>query len=117
MSAIDQALPGNRIGDISHAVQKKAESNGFSVVTELVGHGIGTKLHEEPQIPNFGTSGTGPRIETGMCFAIEPMINMGKAEVYTKKDNWTVCTKDGMPSAHFEHTITITENGAKILTI
>ena len=116
MAAIDQALPGNRIGDISHAVQKKAESNGFSVVTELVGHGIGTKLHEEPQIPNFGTSGTGPRIETGMCFAIEPMINMGKAEVYTKKDNWTVCTKDGMPSAHFEHTITITENGAKILT-
>ena len=117
MAGIDQALPGNRIGDISHAVQKKAESNGFSVVTELVGHGIGTKLHEEPQIPNFGTSGTGPRIEAGMCFAIEPMINMGKAEVYTKKDNWTVCTKDGMPSAHFEHTITITENGAKILTI
>ena len=117
MAGIDQALPGNRIGDISHAVQKKAESNGFSVVTELVGHGIGTKLHEEPQIPNFGTSGTGPRIEAGMCFAIEPMINMGQAEVYTKKDNWTVCTKDGMPSAHFEHTITITENGAKILTI
>ena len=116
MAAIDQALPGNRIGDIGHAVQKKAESNGFSVVTELVGHGIGTKLHEDPQIPNFGTSGTGPRIEAGMCFAIEPMINMGKAEVYTKKDNWTVCTKDGMPSAHFEHTITITENGAKILT-
>ena len=116
MAAIDQALPGNRIGDISHAVQKKAESNGYSVVTELVGHGIGTKLHEEPQIPNFGTSGTGPKIEVGMCFAIEPMINMGKPEVYTKKDNWTVCTKDGMPSAHFEHTITITENGAKILT-
>ena len=116
MAGIDQALPGNRIGDISHAVQKKAESNGYGVVTELVGHGIGTKLHEEPQIPNFGTSGTGPKIEAGMCFAIEPMINMGKAEVYTKKDNWTVCTKDGMPSAHFEHTITITENGAKILT-
>ena len=117
MAAIDQAIPGNRIGDISHAVQKKAESNGYGVVTELVGHGIGTKLHEEPQIPNFGTSGTGPKIEVGMCFAIEPMINMGKPEVYTKKDNWTVCTKDGMPSAHFEHTITITENGAKILTI
>ena len=117
MAGIDQALPGNRIGDISHAVQKKAESNGFSVVTELVGHGIGTKLHEEPQIPNFGTSGTGPRIEAGMCFAIEPMINMGNPEVYTKKDGWTVCTKDGMPSAHFEHTITITENGAKVLTI
>ena len=116
MAGIDQALPGNRIGDISHAVQEKAESNGYGVVTELVGHGIGTKLHEEPQIPNFGTSGTGPKIEAGMCFAIEPMINMGKPEVYTKKDGWTICTKDGMPSAHFEHTITITENGAKILT-
>ena len=117
MAGIDQALPGNRIGDISHAVQNKAESNGYSVVTELVGHGIGTKLHEEPQIPNFGTPGTGPKIEAGMCFAIEPMINLGKPEVYTKKDGWTVCTKDGLPSAHFEHTITITENGAKILTI
>ena len=115
MAGIDQALPGNRIGDISHAVQKKAEYHGFGVVTDLVGHGIGTKLHEEPQIPNFGSSGTGPKIEAGMC-AIEPMINMGKPEVYTKKDGWTVCTKDGMPSAHFEHTITITENGAKILT-
>ena len=114
--AIKQAIPGNRIGDISDAVQNKAESNGYGVVRELVGHGIGTKLHEEPQIPNFGKPGTGPIIKTGMCFAIEPMINMGKAEVYTKKDNWTVCTKDGMPSAHFEHTITITENGAKILT-
>ena len=117
MAGIDQALPGNRIGDISHAVQKKAEYNGYGVVTELVGHGIGTKLHEEPQIPNFGTPGTGPKIEAGMCFAIEPMINMGKPEVYTKKDGWTVCTKDGLPSAHFEHTITITESGATILTI
>ncbi len=116
MAGIDQALPGNRIGDISHAVQKKAESNGYGVVTELVGHGIGTKLHEEPQIPNFGTPGTGPKIEAGMCFAIEPMINMGGPEVYTKKDGWTICTKDGKPSAHFEHTITITESGAKILT-
>ena len=115
--AIKQAVPGNRIGDISDAVQVKAESNGYGVVRELVGHGIGTKLHEEPQIPNFGKPGTGPIIKTGMCFAIEPMINMGKHEVYTKKDGWTVCTKDGRPSAHFEHTITITENGAEILTI
>ena len=115
--AIKQAVPGNRIGDISDAVQVKAESNGYGVVRELVGHGIGTKLHEEPQIPNFGKPGTGPIIKTGMCFAIEPMINMGKPEVYTKKDGWTVCTKDGLPSAHFEHTITITETGAKILTI
>jgi len=117
LDGIDQATPGGRIGDIGHAVQKRAESNGYGVVTELVGHGIGTKLHEDPQIPNFGQSGTGPIIEVGMCFAIEPMINMGSPEVYTKKDGWTVCTKDGMPSAHFEHTITITENGAKILTI
>ena len=117
LDGIDQATPGNRIGDIGHAVQKRAESNGYGVVTELVGHGIGTKLHEDPQIPNFGKPGTGPRIEVGMCFAIEPMINMGTPRVYTKKDGWTVCTKDGLPSAHFEHTITITEDGAKILTI
>ncbi len=117
LDGIDQATPGNRIGDIGHAVQKRAESNGYGVVTELAGHGIGTKLHEDPQIPNFGKPGTGPKIEAGMCFAIEPMINMGTPGVYTKKDGWTVCTKDGMPSAHFEHTITITEDGAKILTI
>ena len=117
LDGIDQATPGNRIGDIGHAVQKRAESNGYGVVTELVGHGIGTKLHEDPQIPNHGKPGTGPKIEVGMCFAIEPMINMGTPGVYTKKDGWTVCTKDGLPSAHFEHTITITEDGAKILTI
>jgi len=117
LDGINQAIPGNRIGDIGYAVQKRAESNGYGVVTELVGHGIGTKLHEDPQIPNFGKPGTGPKIEAGMCFAIEPMINMGTPGVYTKKDGWTVCTKDGMPSAHFEHTITITEDGAKILTI
>ena len=114
--AIDQALPGNRIGDISYAVQKKAESFGYGVVRELVGHGIGRNLHEEPQIPNYGEPGSGPKIEVGMCFAIEPMINMGKPDVYTKKDGWTVCTKDGQPSAHFEHTITVTDNGARILT-
>jgi len=117
LDAIDRAVPGNKIGDISYAVQKKAESNGYGVVRELVGHGIGTKLHEEPQIPNFGIPGSGSKIEVGMCFAIEPMINMGSPEIYTKKDGWTVCTKDGFPSAHFEHTITITKNGAKILTI
>ena len=116
LDAIEQAVPGNRIGDISHAVQTKAESHGYGVVRELVGHGIGTNLHEEPQIPNFGSPGKGPRIEVGMCFAIEPMINMGTPDVYTKKDGWTVCTKDGLPSAHFEHSITITKNGAIILT-
>ena len=115
--AIEQAVPGNRIGDISYAVQTKAESHGYGVVRGLVGHGIGTKLHEEPQIPNFGPPGQGPRIEAGMCFAIEPMINMGTPDIYIKQDGWTVCTKDGLPSAHFEHSITITNNGAKILTV
>ncbi len=117
LDGIDQAKPGNSIGDIGHAIQKKAELNGYSIVTELVGHGIGEKLHEDPQIPNFGKPGYGPKIEPGMCFAIEPMINMGTYEVLTKKDGWTIATKDGKPSAHFEHTITITENGAKILTL
>tara|TARA_Y100000588_G_C14174342_1_gene890646 strand:+ start:288 stop:1031 length:744 start_codon:yes stop_codon:yes gene_type:complete len=114
---INQAIPGNRIGDISHAVQIKAEAHGYGVVRDLVGHGIGTNLHEEPQIPNFGLPDKGPIIESGMCFAIEPMINLGSPDVYTKKDGWTICTNDGLPSAHFEHTITITEKGAKILTI
>ena len=82
----------------------------------MVGHGIGSKLHEEPQIPNYGKTGTGPLIDVGMCFAIEPMINMGTKDVFTKKDGWTICTKDGLPSAHFEHTITITDNGPEILT-
>ena len=117
LDAIEQAVPGNRIGDISYAVQTKAESHGYGVVRGLVGHGIGTKLHEEPQIPNFGSPGQGPRIEAGMCFAIEPMINLGSPDIYTKQDGWTVCTKDGLPSAHFEHSITITNNGAKILTV
>jgi len=116
IDAIKVVKPGNRIGDIGFAVQKRAEENGYSVVRELVGHGIGEKLHEEPQIPNFGTQNTGPIIKEGMCFAIEPMINLGGAEVFTKKDGWTVCTKDGLPSAHFEHSITVTKNGAKILT-
>lgn len=114
---IKEAKPGNRIGDIGFAIQTYAESFGYGVVKELVGHGIGEKLHEEPQIPNYGLKNTGPIIEEGMCFAIEPMINFGTEEIYTKSDNWTVCTKDGSPSAHFEHTITISENGAQILTI
>jgi len=113
---IQKAVAGNRIGDIGNAVQDWAESNGYGVVRELVGHGIGTKLHEEPQIPNYGESGTGPLIDVGMCFAIEPMINMGTKDVYTKKDGWTICTKDGLPSAHFEHTIIVTDNGPEILT-
>ena len=116
LKGIDEAKPGNFIGDIGFAIQKHAESFGYSVVKDLVGHGIGTKLHEEPQIPNYGIAGTGPRIESGMCFAIEPMINLGVADVVTMSDNWTICTADGSPSAHFEHTITVTDDGAEILT-
>jgi methionyl aminopeptidase len=116
LDGIKQAIPGNHIGDIGFAIQANAESHGYGVVRELVGHGIGVNLHEEPQIPNYGLPGNGPRIEEGMCFAIEPMINMGLPEVYTKNDGWTVCTKDGLPSAHFEHSITIKKDGAEILT-
>ena len=116
IKGINAARPGNRVGDIGNAIQTHAESNGYGVVTELVGHGIGTNLHEDPQIPNFGKKGTGPTIKEGMCFAIEPMINMGSPNVITKSDKWTICTVDGLPSAHFEHTITITNNGAEILT-
>jgi len=113
---IDEAKIGNKIGDIGYSIQTHAESHGFSIVRELVGHGIGRKLHEEPQVPNFGIKGNGVSIKPGMCLAIEPMINMGSYEVYTKEDSWTVCTKDGKPSAHFEHSIAITENGIKILS-
>ena len=116
MKGIEQARPGNRIGDIGNAIQMHAVSHGYGVVTELVGHGIGTKLHEDPQIPNYGRKRSGPKIKEGMCFAIEPMINMGTPEVFTKSDQWTICTADGLPSAHFEHSITITKNGAEILT-
>jgi methionyl aminopeptidase len=113
---IEQAKVGNRVHDISAAVQKHVESHGYSVVRELVGHGIGRNLHEDPQVPNFGEKGTGVRLKQGMVFCIEPMVNMGTYEVYTKADNWTICTADGKPSAHFEHMIAITENGTDILT-
>lgn len=113
---IRNASVGNRIHDISSAVQKHVEVHGYSVVRELVGHGIGRNLHEEPQVPNFGEKGTGARLKAGMVFCIEPMVNMGTHEVYTKADNWTVCTADGKPSAHFEHTIAIMDGGAEILT-
>ena len=113
---IKSAKPGNRIGDISYSIQDYVESNGFAVIRDLVGHGIGESLHEDPQIPNFGVKGTGDIIKEGMCFAIEPMVAMKSYEVFTKKDDWTICTKDGSLAAHFEHTITIMDNGAKILT-
>jgi methionyl aminopeptidase len=113
---IEAAVLNGCIGDIGYSIQKYAESKGYSIVRELVGHGIGSNLHEEPQIPNYGQKNTGPKIEIGMCMAIEPMVNLGEPEIYTKNDNWTVCTKDGTLSAHFEHSIAITENGTKILT-
>lgn len=113
---IEQAIEGNKIGDISHAVQTHAESSGYGVVRELVGHGIGRDLHEDPPIANFGLPGRGPRLKTGMTLAIEPMINMGTYKVRTLNDDWTVVTADGKPSAHFEHTIAITPNGPEILT-
>ncbi len=113
---ISEVKVGNTIGDIGSTIQTYAEQNGFSVVTELVGHGIGQKLHEEPQVPNFGVKNRGPVIKVGLCLAIEPMINSGEKEVFTKKDDWTVCTKDGKPSAHFEHSIALTDKGVKILT-
>jgi len=114
---ISQAVPGNRIGDISHAVQSFVESNGFSVVREMVGHGVGRAMHEEPQIPNFGRRNTGDKIKPGMTLAIEPMVNLGRYGVRTLSDGWTVVTTDGSPSAHFEHTVLTTESAPEILTI
>ena len=113
---IEQAKPGNYVGDIGHAVQSHAESYGYSVVRELVGHGIGEKLHEEAQVPNYGNPNQGYKLHAGMCIAIEPMINLGSKEIYTAKDGWTIFTMDGQVSAHFEHTIAIKEDGPHILS-
>lgn len=113
---IKMAKPGNRLLDISAEIQETAEKEGFSVVRQYVGHGIGKKLHEEPQVPNFGLRGTGILLKPGLTIAIEPMVNEGTFEVYTDKDGWTVRTKDGKLSAHFEHTVAITEDGPEILT-
>lgn len=113
---IEQAVPGNRLSDISHAIQGYAESRNFSVVREFVGHGIGRNLHESPQIPNYGLPGLGVRLQAGMVIAIEPMINQGVSEVEVLEDGWTAVTKDRRLSAHFEHTIAITENGPEILS-
>jgi methionyl aminopeptidase len=113
---IGQALAGNRVVDISRAIQKYVESNGFSVVREFVGHGVGRSMHEEPQVPNFVDGKTSPKLRSGMTIAIEPMVNAGKPAVEILKDGWTVVTRDGLPSAHFEHTVLITENEPDILT-
>lgn len=114
---IEQMAVGNRIHDISWAVQSLVEAAGFSVVRDFVGHGIGRSLHEEPQVPNFGTPRTGMRLSAGMVLAIEPMVNQGKPEVKVLEDGWTAVTADGMRSAHFEHTIALTEKGFEILSV
>lgn len=111
---IEQAVPGNHLGDIGHAIQSYAEKNGFGVVREYVGHGIGRNMHEEPNVPNYGKPGHGVRLEVGMCLAIEPMITMGKRYVHTKRNGWTVVTDDRQPAAHFENTIAITADGPVI---
>ncbi len=116
-AAIDKAQKENRLGQISAAIQKTAESEGYGVVRALVGHGIGRNMHEDPQIPNFGEPDAGPTLKTGMVLAIEPMINLGTYKVYTKPDGWTFVTADGAPSAHFEHTVAITDNGPDILSL
>jgi len=113
---IEMAVAGNRVGDISAAVQEHAESHGYSVVRELVGHGVGRYLHEKPEVPNYGRRGTGMLLKEGLVIAIEPMINMGKREVVHERDGWTVRTADGKPSAHFEHTVAIRKGKADILS-
>jgi len=113
---IEQAKVNNHLSDISHAIQAYAESNGFAIVREFVGHGIGKRLHEEPEIPNFGEPHRGPVLKEGMVFAIEPMVNFGGWKTKIQEDGWTVVTKDGKPSAHFEHTVAITKDGPEILT-
>ncbi len=116
LKGIEKAVIGNRLFDISHAVQEFVEENGFSVVRDYVGHGIGRDMHEDPQIPNFGPAGKGPKLKNGMTLAIEPMVNIGGYEVETMEDDWTVVTKDRSLSAHFEHTIAITKDGVEILS-
>jgi methionyl aminopeptidase len=116
-AAIEKVREGNHLSDISHAVQTYAESRGYSVVRNYVGHGIGSQLHEEPQIPNFGPPGRGPKLTSGMVLAIEPMVNMGTWQVDTLQDNWTVVTKDGSLSAHFEHTVAIVAGSPEVFTV
>jgi methionyl aminopeptidase len=115
-AGMDKVKAGNKLGQISSAVQKTAENAGYSVVREMVGHGLGQSLHEDPQIPNFGSPDDGPLLEKGMTLAIEPMVNVGDYKVKQKPDGWTIVTADGSPSAHFEHSVVVTEDGMEILT-
>ncbi len=115
-AAIDKAVPGGRLGDISNAVEVMCDAEGYGIVRDFVGHGIGKSMHEDPQLPNFGPAGKGPRLKAGMVLAIEPMINLGTADVKVLEDGWTAVTTDGSLSAHFEHTVAITKDGPVILT-
>jgi methionyl aminopeptidase len=115
-AGIERAQPGNRVGDISHAIQELTEGNGFSVIRSLVGHGVGRSMHEEPQVPNYGVPGRGPALTPGMTLAIEPMITAGSDDVYVADDHWSISTRDDSLAAHFEHTVAITESGPRILT-
>jgi len=114
--AVEQCRPGNRLGDVSHAVQQRVEGDGFAVVRSLVGHGIGRDMHEDPQIPNFGEPGTGPLLAEGMVLAVEPMVNVGTYRIRIADDQWSVYSQDGSLAAHFEHTVAITSDGPRILT-
>jgi methionyl aminopeptidase len=114
--AVEQCRPGNRLGDVSHAVQRRVEAGGFSVVRSLVGHGVGRDMHEDPQIPNFGDPGTGVELVPGMALAVEPMVNIGDHPIRMGSDNWSVYSQDGSLAAHFEHTVAVTEEGPRILT-
>ena len=115
-AGINACLPGNRLGDVSAAIQTVAEAAGFSVVRRFVGHGIGRQMHEDPPVPNYGSPGTGPVLKPGMVLALEPMVNMGTSDVEASADCWPVATRDGKLSAHFEHTVAVTESGAEVLT-
>lgn len=113
---IKQVKPGNHIGDISNAIEEYAKKHNLGVIRELCGHGIGTDMHEDPDVPNYGKKGEGPRLKEGMVICIEPMLNLGTREIYMMDDNWTIKTDDGLPSAHYEHTILVTKDGYEILT-
>jgi len=115
-AGINACVPGNRLGDVSSAIQTVAEAAGFSVVRRFVGHGIGRQMHEDPPVPNYGSPGTGPVLKPGMVLALEPMVNMGTSDVEASADCWPVATRDGKLSAHFEHTVAVTESGAEVLT-
>lgn len=113
---LEQIKPGNRVGDISHAIEEYATEHNLGVVKELVGHGVGTSVHEDPDVPNYGSAHSGPILKEGMVIAVEPMLNLGSADIYMLDDDWTIETDDGRPSAHFEHTVAVTKDGYQILT-